>query len=284
MRRAIPLAGWLLGELAAVALVHRLGAQPWAQIAWADLGGWLASAGTVDALMAVLRVGALAVGWWLLATTLLTAVAGLAGADGVAARVRPLTLAAVRGAVDRCVAAGVSVTLVVPGPAAVAAQDALPPPGVGEPAVVEPHEPASPPSPEAMAAPRQGGDAAPRQGDDAAPRQGDDAPVRQGGDSPARQGNDAALRQGQPRADPRAPAPDTAGHAQAQVHVVAAGEHLWRIAADHLAAHRGVARAQLTPGDVASYWHALVAANADRLRSGDPDLVYPGERIRLPPP
>jgi len=252
IRRAIPLPSCLLGELAAVALVHRLGAQPWAQIAWADLGGWLASAGTVDALMAVLRVGALAVGWWLLATTLLTAVAGLAGADGVAARVRPLTLAAVRGAVDRCVAAGVSVTLVVPGPAAVAAQDALPPPGVGEPAVVEPHEPASPPSPEAMAAPRQGGD--------------------------------APARQGEPRADPRAPAPDTAGHAQAQVHVVAAGEHLWRIAADHLAAHRGVARAQLTPGDVASYWHALVAANADRLRSGDPDLVYPGERIRLPPP
>jgi hypothetical protein len=268
MRRAIPLASWLLGELAAVALVHRLGAQPWAQIAWADLGGWLASAGTVDALMAVLRVGALAVGWWLLATTLLTAVAGLAGADGLAARVRPLTLAAVRGAVDRCVAAGVSVTLVVPGPAAVAAQDALPPPGVGEPAVVEPHEPASPPSPEATAAPRQGGD----------------APARQGGDAASRQGGDAAPRQGEPRADPRAPAPDTAGHAQAQVHVVAAGENLWRIAADHLAAHRGVARAQLTPGDVASYWHALVAANADRLRSGDPDLVYPGERIRLPPP
>jgi hypothetical protein len=67
------------------------------------------------------------------------------------------------------------------------------------------------------------------------------------------------------------------------VHVVRAGEHLWAIAAA-IAAEPGHARAGVVDeAVVAPYWRRLVAANRGQLRSGDPDVIYPGERIVLPP-
>lgn len=59
-------------------------------------------------------------------------------------------------------------------------------------------------------------------------------------------------------------------------HVVQRGEHLWAIAAATVG--------DATPHEVASYWRRLVEANRRRLRSGDPDLVLPGEVLHLPPP
>lgn len=49
------------------------------------------------------------------------------------------------------------------------------------------------------------------------------------------------------------------------------GDNLWRIAAIG-AGHE----------DIADYWRRLITANAGLLRSGDPDLIYPGEQIVLP--
>jgi nucleoid-associated protein YgaU len=57
--------------------------------------------------------------------------------------------------------------------------------------------------------------------------------------------------------------------------VINRGEHLWSIAASHLG--------DGTIADVAPYWRRLIAHNRARLRSGDPDLVYPGEVVELPP-
>jgi hypothetical protein len=39
----------------------------------------------------------------------------------------------------------------------------------------------------------------------------------------------------------------------------------------------------LVPEDVRSYWLELVRANTPALRSGDPDVVHPGEVLVLPP-
>ena len=85
---------------------------------------------------------------------------------------------------------------------------------------------------------------------------------------------DAAVRPGvgatpsrERAAPPTVPAPRT--------HVVQPGEHLWAIAAR---AARGA-----PPDGVARYWRRLVMANHDRIRSGNPDLIYPGEVIQLPP-
>lgn len=59
---------------------------------------------------------------------------------------------------------------------------------------------------------------------------------------------------------------------------VAPGDHLWSIAERRLAAARGH---QPSDAEVAPYWRALIAANRDRLP--DPDLLFPGQRLRLPP-
>ncbi len=70
---------------------------------------------------------------------------------------------------------------------------------------------------------------------------------------------------------PADPPPTTSGWTEV---VVAPGDNLWRIAARRLD----------DDGPVAPYWRKVVEENRDRIRSGDPDLIYPGEIIRLPPP
>jgi nucleoid-associated protein YgaU len=82
-----------------------------------------------------------------------------------------------------------------------------------------------------------------------------------------------------PVAAPAQPTPATPVQAS---HVVVAGENLWTIARDHLAKARGGAD-EPTTREVAAYWLRVVEANRNRLRSGDPDLIYPGERTVLPP-
>lgn len=58
--------------------------------------------------------------------------------------------------------------------------------------------------------------------------------------------------------------------------VVAPGDSLWRIAEVHLERNAGAPPA---PAQVSAYWARLVRANP-QLR--DPDLILPGERVRLP--
>jgi hypothetical protein len=62
-------------------------------------------------------------------------------------------------------------------------------------------------------------------------------------------------------------------------HVVVRDDNLWTIAAARLE-HAGSA-----PGDaaIARYWHRVIARNETRLRSGDPNVIFPGEVIWLPP-
>ena len=58
--------------------------------------------------------------------------------------------------------------------------------------------------------------------------------------------------------------------------VVAVGDHLWKISSRHLKT------ATVETSDVATYWRAVIDLNRDDLRSGNPDLIYPGEVISLP--
>lgn len=82
-------------------------------------------------------------------------------------------------------------------------------------------------------------------------------------------------------APPRRPAPEAT--APARRVTVAAGDHLWGIAARALADARGTDVRQVAVGDVAGYWAEVVRTNRASLRSGDPDVIHPGEEIRLPP-
>lgn len=57
--------------------------------------------------------------------------------------------------------------------------------------------------------------------------------------------------------------------------VVEKGDHLWKISARHVGPGA-------TDGEVGPYWRKVITVNTPHLRSGDPDLIYPGEVVRLP--
>ena len=64
-------------------------------------------------------------------------------------------------------------------------------------------------------------------------------------------------------------------------HIVEAGESFWVIASDVLAQ----AGEPIDERTVEPYWRVLIEANHDRLVvEGNPDLILPGQRLRVPPP
>ena len=113
----------------------------------------------------------------------------------------------------------------------------------------------------------------------------------------------SALAQGSPRADVavvRTPAPrPEAGRPVARTvgphgipsappvaaparsaHRVVAGDSLWSIA--HAELRRRAHGAPIADRDVAHYLRRVIAANHDRLRSGNPSVIFPGEIVALP--
>jgi hypothetical protein len=64
---------------------------------------------------------------------------------------------------------------------------------------------------------------------------------------------------------------------------VVRGDNLWTIARARLAEVKGRSEGELSNGEIADYWVEVVEKNEGRLRSGDPDLIYPDEDIELPP-
>lgn len=77
-----------------------------------------------------------------------------------------------------------------------------------------------------------------------------------------------------------APAPPTAPSDPAARIVVRPGDNLWVIARTELVRRTG---AYPNDGQVARYWQAVIDANRETLRSGDPGLIFPGEIVALPP-
>jgi hypothetical protein len=73
---------------------------------------------------------------------------------------------------------------------------------------------------------------------------------------------------------------DTATAERSPTYTVRKGDSLWSIASGRLNESLD------TPNraELARYWRSVVALNAARLRSGDPDLIFPGEVIEFPPP
>ena len=62
--------------------------------------------------------------------------------------------------------------------------------------------------------------------------------------------------------------------------VVRPGDNLWVIARRAL----GNGTRAIAPAVIAPYWRRVIAANAATLRSHDPNLIFPGERVVLPVP
>jgi hypothetical protein len=64
---------------------------------------------------------------------------------------------------------------------------------------------------------------------------------------------------------------------------VVEGDNLWTISRDHLARVTNRRSSELSDHEIASYWLRVIAVNRTSLRSGDPDVIFPGELIMLPP-
>ncbi len=62
--------------------------------------------------------------------------------------------------------------------------------------------------------------------------------------------------------------------------IVKDGDHLWKISQAHL---DHVSGQPATADEVDPYWRSVIEANRERLLSGDPNLIYPGEVVVLPP-
>jgi hypothetical protein len=78
----------------------------------------------------------------------------------------------------------------------------------------------------------------------------------------------------QPAPSPAPPPSPPPPHTGETTHVVVAGDNLWTIAAARLGTHRAA--------DIAPYWRRVVERNRPTLRSGDPNLIHPGELVALP--
>jgi nucleoid-associated protein YgaU len=61
---------------------------------------------------------------------------------------------------------------------------------------------------------------------------------------------------------------------------VQSGDNLWVLCRRHLTSALGRRPAS---GEIAPYWQKVIARNQPDLISGNPDLIYPGEVIEMPP-
>lgn len=289
LRRMLGLAVLLGGELAVAVTLHRLGALPWLQVGWDDPTTWLAVVAPEDAVMAALRLVALGATYWLMATTVAYTVARASRVPRAVRSVQWATLPAVRRVADRAVAvvvAGSSITVAVPG---LAAAGLVVPPGVSAPSGL-PGDPGGLPGEDGpgelpgdpSGLPGEAGSGELPGGPSGLPGEAGPAgapPVVPGvppGGAPPVPADQDGPRPATPAApglrQPALPAP-AAGTA---AHTVVDGDNLWSITA-------GTLGPDASDAEVHGPWRAVVEANRGRLRSGDPDLIYPGEQVVLPP-
>jgi hypothetical protein len=293
VRGWLPLLGWLGSLAAGIVLFTALGggaleAPPLGRpSAWGD---WAAARDPFVAVVAVLRLVVLALAWYLVAVTTVGLVARLTRAARLVRIADALSVPLVRhllqGALGLTLAAGVVASSSGAVPASGARADASAP--VTATAVALSHDDGTGPHAGPDASVRMvavddpdGGRATARMVavDDQDPAAPNERMVAREGASTARM-----VGLGPPGAGDDAPdAPETADAPEAAAeHEVVAGEHLWSIATDHLAAHLDRAP---TDAEVTEHWQQLIDDNRERLANpDDPDLIFPGQRLVLPDP
>lgn len=259
LSRMLGLAVLLAGEMVAVVGLHLLGELPWFALPFGDVSAWLTTSAPGDVAMALLRLVALGGAYWLALSTVAYA---LARASRLPAAVRGagwMTLPVVRRVADRAVAVTMATSLVGGSPtAALAAVGGSAPTELPDTPLVEEivREPEGQVPSGAIPPPLLTPESLP----DPTPAETPPGPAH--------------------AADAAKGAGDAAQHVDG-VHVVEPGENLWSIAATQLAEGSPRDVSQLDSEEIAPHWEKIVADNRAQLRSGDPDLIYPGERIEL---
>jgi hypothetical protein len=274
------LVGWLAALLVGVAAFHALGDGALALPPVTDPGSWGTWASTREPLVAtvaLLRLLVLALAWYLVGVTTVGTVARLTRAARLVRIADALTLPAVRrllqgalgvGLATAMVGAAAPVPRVVPAPTGALASDLQ-----LVRAETSPGAPARPLPLELLDTDPGGEELVLRR-------------VTEDADGPS------GVEDGPPTPETAEPAepvavepadPVSAGHLAADPaeHEVVAGESLWTIARDAVAADTD---RPPTDAEVHRYWEALIERNRDRLADADnPDLIFPGQRFELPP-
>ena len=249
----IRITGLLLFEYLIISVLHRLGSLRGFGVKWTDLLS--SSARTDDAIVSGLRLVTLLIAYWLLLSTVAYVAARISALPSAISAAGWTTMPVIRKAVDQALAVSLTVgTLVAPAPAL--AQTITTPPPVEEVYV-----------PTAVGF---GGRTEPLAVVD------DQIIIPPGATVPPPK---PALP------DDRTPDPTVIPshllfESAAEAHVVRDGDSLWSIAAAHLETS-GIS--DPTESIVATYWIEILTANLGSLRSGDPDLIFPGETVALPP-
>ncbi len=265
-------------ESAALLVLLRLGTVPALALPHGDLGTWLRDTPPTDALAAALRLVALAGAAWLLATTLLYALSCVvtrshrrsAVRSGLGRVAAGITLPAVRRLVDGALACALVTT------AAFGTRPAL---AATTPATtVSTTTTTTTPAPVVLERPGPTVPPTVRDGRaDIASLPGPTPTTRPVAVAPA-----PATPAPVTPVTPVTPAPTTPPPASPITHVVAPGEHLWAIAAERVAAASGRTARELRADEIAPYWRAVCDANRAGVRSGNVNLIYPGEVVVLP--
>jgi nucleoid-associated protein YgaU len=313
LRAASALTAWLAFLLSVVVVLHAVGGRLAPPPLSSLEGGraWLEQRQPPEVVFAVLRLLTLALGWYLLAVTIVSVVARLLRLAAVVAVIDVVTVPSVR----RLVNAAVGLSLVASGyPGLAAAAESAPPaveimrrlpdaPGAG---AVAPPEPASAPTVTMHRLPDEPGDEAsvspspqptPATAPTPAPAPAAAPSPRPAATSPSTQATaappEATTREPTPAAaaatPPTAPAPAVttppapmAPGAVPGSWSVRPGDHFWAIAEQVLADAWG---RPPTDAEVGRYWRTLVETNRSRLPDpANPDLLFPGQSLTVPPP
>ncbi len=264
MSQRLLAAAKILGTLTIAAGVtfglHRLGETPWLKVEWGRLGHWLEVTPPIDALLSGTRLVGLWCGWWILLSTCFYLAAGLCGASAALRLASPLTLPFIRNLSARVVVGAVAIsTLGTAVPVTASSNPPVvtglwesypaPPAFSGGPLPVS-HPPAPLPDPRPLPFPGFNLVKTP--------------------DQRPQPGTEPSIPPAPTRIERIAPGED---------YHIQPGDHLWNIARRMLA---GSMPTPPTNRQVAAYWVDLVEANRDTIRSGNPDLIYPGEKLVLP--
>ena len=256
----VRLVGLVVAESLVVVGLHALGRLEAFRIPWTDLGAWLDRAPFEDVVGAALLLFALGLAYWLLVSTLAYLVATASGRPPLIRAVNWLTLPPIRRLTSRAVALSLAASTVA---------------GPLTPAVANLGGSSS--AREVMVEVGQDGRLIPP-GTADSPDEPSEGPVV----LPPHLGPGAS-----PPPPPPVP-PDTPGVGPtvpdgtvAHTVTVRRGDHMWSLSEDHL--QRVTGRADLGEHQIARYWVRVINENRWRIRSGNPDLIYPGETLVLPP-
>lgn len=234
----------LVLEAALVAALHWVGSDLY-DVPVRALGPWFQTTEPTVALVALARLVGLAIGYWLLTTTVLYALSYHLGLDALTRLLHWVTLPVVRHVVQGVTALSLTGATIL-GPSAISALPAMA---------------------QHMAV---------AQGDTTSTTTaGSDGTYTPGAAGWPSSGEDGSFWLPNAGLTPAA----VGAQAGAESYIVVKGDNFWTIAENRI---RSVKGGGVTERQVARYWVKVVDANRSSIRSGDPDLIFPGEQVSLP--